>query len=148
MRYNKKQKLKFALFRFVEAELSDYPETKKKLIELRSDIILRSPLPEEGSYINSRNNVSKPTEKTAVMLITNKRLEQMERTVNAIEKTMKGLDKDRLKLVEMRYFERRFAPVGIATELSISERTFYNWRDDVIKMIAVEMGLVNAVDVV
>lgn len=145
-RHSRKEKLKFALFRFVESELSDYPETKSKLEDLRADIIGRSPMPDEGSYINGRNNVGRPTEKSAVMLITNKRLEQMERTVKAIEKTMKTLDKDRQKLVEMRYFEKRFAPTGIAEELHISERTYYNWRDEVIKLIAIEMGLVNAMD--
>lgn len=145
-RYSRKEKLKLALFRYIEAELRDYPENRQRLKDMRSDMILKSPAPDEGSQISSRNSVSKPTESTALQLITNKRLAALARTVTAIEKTVDMLDGDRRRLVELRYFEKYLTPAGVAKELHISERTFYNWRDEVIKLIAVELGLANAAD--
>lgn len=145
-RHNRTDKLKFALKRYIEAELCDYPETKEKLEDLRADIIYKSSLPEEGSQINARNNVSKPTERMAILLITNKRLEQMEKTVKAIEKVLGMLDSEKMELVRLKWWERKLTPIGIAGQMHIHEQTVYNWQRDVINLVAIEMGLANAAD--
>lgn len=148
-RHSRKDKLKLAVIRYVESELRDYHETRDMLNNALTDIIEKSPMPEEGSSITSRNNVSKPTERNAILLITNKRVQQMEKTVGAIYKVLDMLerfDNSKRRLVQLGYFERRLTPIGIAEELHISERTFYIWRNEIIKLIAVEMGLANAAD--
>jgi len=145
-RYSRKDKLKLAIRRYIESELKDYKETKELLENALTDVIERSPLPEEGSYINSRNNVSKPTERNAVLLLTNKRIQQMEKTVNAISKVLNMLDKEKYRFVELRWWECELTPIGIAKEMHMHEQTVYNWQRDIIKLIAVEMGLINAAD--
>lgn len=150
MKKDKTERLKRRVKAYVEYELECYPGNKDEYDDTRDDIIDHSAMPQEGSYINSRNSVHSPTEDKSIKLVTNKRLRQLEHIVLAINKTLDMLEKaDQLKdtckkrVIEMRYFERKLTPVGIALELGMSERTVYNYCDEFIKLCAAEMGLIN-----
>jgi len=147
-RHSRKDKLRFAVIRYIEAELMDYPENKKVLEELKLDIIESAPTLEDvgGNSIHTTNRVSDPTYSKTARLVTNRRIRHLERTINAIERVLNMLDRDKYRLVELTYWDRKFTPLGVADELHISKSTYYNWREDIIKLLAVEMGLVNAAD--
>lgn len=143
---SRRDKLKLAVKRYVEAEIRDYHETKQQIAAALSEVAERSPMPLDGSSVSSRNKVTRPTERGAVVLLTNRRLQQMERTVRAIEKVLDMLDEEKREFVRMRWWERKLTPTGIAEKLHIDERTVYRWQNEVIALVAVEMGLMNAAD--
>ena len=138
--------MKRAVFRYVEAELYDYPFTVKEIARLRADIVLGG-MALENALLQQHAGGQQPdpTREKAIRLITNRRLRRMEETVAAIERVFDGLPPGMQRLVQLRYWER-WGMGHIMAELHISERTYYRWRAAVVKAVAVEMGLVNAVN--
>ena len=128
---------------YIELELRDYSRTKNELACLEEEIILGSSKEEcEG-----RSNIpGRPTEQKAIKLTTNRRLAQMERTIRAIDSVVARLDEDKYKLVDLMYWKQPqiLTPYGLAMELHISQRTVYNWADEICLAVAVEMGLIDA----
>jgi len=138
-------KIKSAVFKYIEAELYDYPQTKQAIEELKEDIIEEAPVLDDVG--GNTHRVSNPTLSKTMRLVTNRRLARMEQTVAAIDRVLNSLDPDRRRLVELKYFEKRLANAGVAMELNISDATFYRWRNEIILLVAVELGLANAVEV-
>jgi len=139
--------VKNAVFRYVEAELYDYPFTKRDLESLRLDIIEEGPDPGMVRAASRTTEVSDPTLSKATKLLTNRRLARMEDTVRAIERVLDRLPAEKYRLVELKYFQGRLSNLGVADALKVSLRTFYRWREEIVMAVAVEMGLVNAADV-
>lgn len=144
--------MKKAVFRYVEAELYDYPYTKRDIESIREDII-ESGRTLEGfltealrlGTIPCGGTPSDPTAHKAIRLLTNRRLKRMEETVAAIERVLARLPAEKKRLVELKYWDGRYTDKGIIQQLNISERTYYRWRREIVLAVAIEMGLVNAV---
>jgi len=140
--------MKKALFRYIEAELYDYHKTKKDLESLRAEIIesgqeLYHP-DDEG--IHPQNRISDPTGEKTMKLLTNRRITKMTETIRAIDKVYSRLEKDKQKLVELKYWTHRSGKTGndvIALELGVSDATFYRWRSDVVSAVAIELGMMD-----
>jgi len=58
------------------------------------------------------------------------------------------LDEEKYRLVELKYWQRPrlLSDMGIAQQLNISRPTLYRWIDGIILAIAVEIGLVDMVN--
>lgn len=139
--------MKRAVFRYVEAELFDYHHTRRELEDLRLAIMEEGPDPGLVVMDSRARPPSDSTYEKTARLLTNRRLRKMEETVRAVDRVVERLPADRQRLVELKYFRGRLSNLGVADELNVSLRTFYRWRDEVVVAVAVEMGLVNAVDV-
>lgn len=139
--------MKRAVFRYVEAELYDYPFTVKEIARLRADIAL------EGQGLEAallQEHVTggrqpDPTREKAIRLLTNRRLRRMEETVAAIQRVYDRLPPEKQRLVDLKYWQR-YGNLAVATRLHISRATFYRWRAEVVTAVAVELGLANAVE--
>ena len=129
---------------YIEAELRDYPRTKAELAELREDLINASPAPPDGR--RGGNRVADPTLKTVTRLMTDRRINHLQMIVDAIEHVTDGLLEDRLKLIELKYWQRprQLTDAGIAMELHVTERTIRRWCLKICRAIACEMGLLSA----
>ena len=129
---------------YIEAELRDYPRTKAELAELRDLLLNESPAPPDGLRRGSR--VSDPTLKTVTRLMTDRRINHLQMIVDAIEYVTDGLLEDRLKLIELKYWQRprQLTDAGIAMELHVTERTIRRWCLKICRAIACEMGLLSA----
>jgi RinA family phage transcriptional activator len=146
---SEEQTLRRATFRYVEAELYDYPYTRQNIDSLREDII-DAGVRLEAATLQARvqsNRVYDPTESKGVRLVTNKRLTRMQETVEAIDRVWARLDEDKRRLVELKYWDGRYTDKGIAEQLHASMRTYYRWRQGIVYAVAVEMGLANAINV-
>jgi len=112
----------------------------KELEELRDDTINESPLPPDG--MPRGTETSDPTFDRAMRLITCKRLNQMHKTVWAIGNIVWKLPPDKLKLVQLTYWEKpqMLTSYGIAMKLNCGRKTYYRWRDEICEAIAIEMG--------
>ena len=129
---------------YIEAELRDYPRTKAELAELRENLLNESPAPPDGR--RRGNQVSDPTLKMATRLIMDKRIRQLQLTIDAVEYVITELDPERLKMVKLKYWQRprQLTDAGIAMELHVTERTIRRWCLKICRAIACEMGLLSA----
>ncbi|MBP2643948.1 MAG: phage transcriptional regulator, RinA family [Firmicutes bacterium] len=123
-----RSKLRRALRNYIEAELADYHQTKRDILEVREDIIEQS--------LESNN----PTYTKASKLLTCKRLKRMEQVVQAIDKVMERLPPEKQKLVELRYWSNYLTIEGIAIKIQCDRRTVYRWLEGILIAIAVELG--------
>ena len=128
---------------YIEAELRDFPRTKAELAELRDNLLNESPAPPDG--VRRGNQVSNPTLKTVTRLMTDRRINHLQMIVDAIEYVTDGLLEDRLKLIELKYWQRprQLTDAGIAMELNIEVRTLYRWTDAICTAIGMELGLMH-----
>lgn len=134
-------RIKKSNFKMIESELYCYNESKKYLDELREEILEGSATQDLGVLVQN-GVIGNPTANKAIKLTNSREILEVERRLRAIEKVLKLLENDerKLRLVQMKYFERRYTDIGIALELDISERTFYNWRREIIRLIGEQLG--------
>ncbi len=136
-----KSRVEKSNFKVIEAELYCYHESKRYLEDLREEILEGSATQEVGMAVQS-GTTGDTTMNKAIKLTSSREILECERRIRAIEKVLKMLEKDdkKLRLVQMKYFQRKYTDIGIAMELDISERTFYNWRKEAIRLIAEQLG--------
>jgi len=128
-----------SIFKYIEHELYNYSETKKELDNYKDDIIEGTVRPEVSV---SGGRIGDSTGNKAIKLTTSKFILKGEKTVRAIDKSLKVLTSDHRKLFKLRYNDCRSWQEVIA-EMYISERTFYNLRRELVAMVGQELGLIN-----
>ncbi|MEV2910767.1 transcriptional regulator [Paenibacillus larvae] len=136
------EKLRRGTFQHVESELYAYHETRKEIIRLKNEILYGSTPADDNVGGGKSNLPGDPTGEVAVLLSSHKKLEQLERIVNAIESVHNSLPEEKQKLIRLKYWTRpqRLTWEGIAAELHVSRRTAMNWRDRVVRAIAQKIG--------
>jgi RinA family phage transcriptional activator len=131
--------LKRANFRLIEKELYHYKLRKKELLIMKADIIDGGGQPEVPVY----SGPGDPTGRKAIKLSSGvireieKRLSAIEWALGVVERTQEPA---KLKLIQLKYFERRLTDRGIQEKLGISKRTFYRWRKEFVLLIADRLG--------
>ncbi len=128
----------------VEAELRYFEQSKRDLGELREEIIDGTPARDDGGG-GGQHFTGRPTESKAIRLATNRRLKQLETTIRAIETVVEELPREKVQLVELKYWQRPrlLTDAGIGQEIGCSDKTVRRWTDSIIQAIAVEMGLID-----
>jgi len=132
--------MKREVYKYVERELFDLDQTIKNIRELEHNLITTS----ESNDINGsiRAGVSKTTENKAMKLINNKVLNRMHNTVSNINTATRKLDEELFKLYVLRYRKQIHHVKIIMDHLPMSERTYRRKRNEIIKAVASEMGLI------
>ena len=135
-------KLDKGVFRHVEAELYRYHDTRREIVRIRNDILFGKTPPDENVGGGRSNLPGDPTGRAGTILASHRKLEQMERVVDAIETVYWLLPDEKKRLVEMRYWSpnQRYTWDGIAMTLHISKMTALRWRDEIVEAIAYEIG--------
>jgi RinA family phage transcriptional activator len=135
-------KLRKGTFQHVESELFAYHETRREILRLKNDILHGSASDDENVGGGRSNIPGDPTGKTAVLLTSHKRLEQLQAIVDAIESVVGCLEPDKQKLIKLRYWTRpqTLTWEGIANEVYVSRRTAMYWREEIVRMIAEKIG--------
>lgn len=135
-------KLRNGTFKHIESELYTYHDTKKEIVRLKNEILYASPNHDENVGGGRSNLPGDPTGRTAVLLVTHRRIEQLERIVDAIESVVDKLPEEKQKLVKLKYWTRpqTLTWEGIAMRLGISARQAMRWRDEIVYAIAEKIG--------
>jgi RinA family phage transcriptional activator len=135
-------KLKRGTFQHVESELYAYHDTKKEIMRLKNDILFASAPPDDNIGAGRGNRPGDPTGRTAILLTTHRRIEQLERIVDAIETVVDRLPDKKKQLVQLRYWSKHSALTwdGIAMRLEIGRATAIRWRDEIVFAIADKIG--------
>lgn len=136
-------------FKTIEAELYGYHDTKREL-ELMEEEILEGTVYQEVAV--QTGTTADTTANKAVKLLSSKAILEVRRRIGAIDKAMDILRsqrtevkpekeyKDKLRLLEMKYFERKFTDKGIMAELNIEKTTFYNWKKEIVSLVSLYLG--------
>lgn len=135
-------KLRRGTFQHVESELYAYHDTKKEIVRLKNEILHASPVRDENVGGGRGNLPGDPTGRTAVLMVTHRRIEQLERIVDAIESVVERLPEKKKQLVKLRYWDkpRTLTWDGIALRLDVSRATAIRWRDEIVYAIAEKLG--------
>ncbi|MEJ8548179.1 transcriptional regulator [Brevibacillus borstelensis] len=135
-------KIKKGTFQHVESELYAYHETRKEIVRLKNEILYSNSSADENVGGGKGNIPGDPTGRTAILLTSHKKLEQLQMIVDAIESVVERLTDDRKKLLRLRYWDKPQILTwdGIAAELHVSRRTAVNWRDEIVRAIAEKLG--------
>lgn len=139
-------KIRKGTFIYVEMELSNYHETRREIVRLKSEILHATPDPGDQTIVKGKNSVRQPgdpTGRTATLMLSHRKLEQMERVVEAIEFIVEGLPDEKKELIRLRYWTRpqTLTWEGIAQRLKYNRATVIRWRDDIVMSIADRIGL-------
>ncbi|MFD1954284.1 transcriptional regulator [Paenibacillus thailandensis] len=139
---NQTIKLRRGTFQHIESELYAYHETMREIVRLKNDILHGKTSDDENAGGGRSSLPGDPTGRTATLLASHTKLEQMQHVTRAIEWVVERLPDDKRRLVEKRYWTRPQTLTwdGLALELNISRRTALNWRDEIINSIAVKLG--------
>lgn len=128
------------VYKYIDYELQHYEENKKRLEELREDIIESSPLPPDGQP-KGQGGTSNPTERKGIKLTSSVALIKIENTINTIDKVYVQLDSDYKKFFDFHY-KKGEGIVRTCQEVGIAEKTYYRWRDNIVNLVGKEMGLI------
>lgn len=134
-------KIRKGTFQHIESELFAYHETRQAIVRLKNEILYGKPQFENTG--GGRSNLpGDPTGTTATLLVTHRRLEEMQKMVQAIEAVYERLPDQKKELVVVRYWTRPQTLTwdGIALQLHVSRRTAMNWRDEIVYAIAEKLG--------
>lgn len=134
--------MKQSLKKHIEDELRDYDTTKRDWEEIQDSIVSGSGHGDDSGIRGT--DISNPTASKALQLITNKRLAQLEKTIKAVESVVTRLPEEKFKLVVLKYWTKPqpLNDVGMAMALNCSQSTFYEWKNGILKLIAIELGLI------
>lgn len=135
-------KIKKATFKHVESELYCYHDTLREIEQLTKDIMFTKPNDDENIGGGKSSLTSQPTERIATQLATHKLLTRMQEITHKIEKVYTSLPEDYQKLIRIRYWTRPQTLTwdGIAGRLHVNRATAIRWRDNIVLLIADELG--------
>ena len=128
------------VYKYIDYELMHYEDNKKRLDEIREEILESSPLPPDGQP-RGQGGTSNPTEQKVVKLISSVALMKIEKTVSSIDKVYDHLEMDYKNFFDWNY-KKNVGIVRTCQEIGIAEPTYYRWRDKIIYMVGEEMGLI------
>ncbi len=134
------KKLSKELKRYLESELRDYKDNKKKIEELRNDIIEESPNMTLGTP-PSKNKGNEVQTVKVHKLMTNTQINRLTTMCTAIENALSRLNDTQYEFY-IRCFEKGQSKVKICIEMPIGEATFHRYKNKIICLLAENLGYV------
>ena len=124
--------------------LYTYGANVQRLREIERDVLYRGRVRRDNRY--GKGGLVDNTAMKALELL-NEDTEYLRRAVRAVELLVRALttnrrvDRDRLHLLELVYFQARTGVYGAAVLLDVSERTAKRWNDWALRFVGRQMGL-------
>ncbi len=122
------------IYRYVESEIKAYPKTKKELEHRKGDIIFNAPIAQEIRG----TDIGDVTANKALKIGSDKHIKRMEQIIKAIEKVYNNLGQDK-KMVMNNLWTSKYQDKGMASKVSVDERTIRRWRVEIIYSTAIEL---------
>jgi RinA family phage transcriptional activator len=134
-------KLKSAVFKYIESEIYDYPDTKREIKRLREQILYGSSA-EDNTGGGRPSEPGRPTERIASRLLSNRRLRNMEEIVEAIESAYNQIPEEYQKLLRLKYWNHQSAQwKEIADKCYVHPNTATKYRRKFVHLVASKVGL-------
>jgi RinA family phage transcriptional activator len=139
----KSTELKRAAFKHIESIVYSYDVYQRRIKEVRDNIINGQPEQDEniGAGSNSVRDPGRPTERLAVMLVTDKKLQHYEEAITAVDKAYSMLDEDRQRVIHAKYWGNRDLNWdGVAFECNVHRNTASKYRREFVELVADLLG--------
>lgn len=139
----KKTELKRTTFKHIESEIYSYHDYKKRIKEVRDEIINGKRDYDEnvGQGANSVREPGRPTEKMAIMLVTDKKLQHYENVISAVDRAFSLLNEDQQKVISVRYWgDRHLNWEGVAMKCNVHRNTALKYRKQFVNLVANFLG--------
>lgn len=136
--------MKAGTFKYIEQLLREYPDMGNYIARREEELIYPDELALDQNIGGGRSSfISKPTERMAITIIEDKRLRELSRCKQAIDKLINEADFISVGIIQMFYFTRPRLKTwdGIAMDTGLSERQCRRIRDNFFKQVAEELGL-------
>lgn len=125
----------------VEYQLEHYFDSKRQLKEAEK-VMMPSNTPKYSLEAVNHSETSRATENTAINIMQNRYLIEIEKSINAIEYVVSRLTNEDKKLVDLVYWKGTHTIDGAGYELNMSRRTAYRHNDMILKALARELGYI------
>lgn len=129
---------------FVAWQLEHYYQSKRQLEDIKKDLIPSATPKYGGTGGGHGNEASRVTEDVVIKICSPVYVQQLERTVSAIERIVGKLDKTDTQLITLVYFQGSYTVNGAAQIVGLSQSAAYNHINRILTAIALELGLINA----
>jgi len=136
--------MKQGTFKYIEQLLRDYPDMGAYIKKREEALIYPDELELDTNIGGGRSPfISKPTERIAITITEDKRLQELSRCKQAIDRLIDEADFITVGVVQMFYFARPRLKTwdGIAQDTGMSERHCRRLRDKFFGLVADELGL-------
>ena len=127
---------------FIEYQIRYYPENKKMLAELKTDMI-PSTIPKYGPQTGNLDTEQRPTEDIAIRIASDRYIFQLELTVSAIEAVYDKLTDIDKEIIRLKYWSGELTPEGIAIKLCMDKATMYRHLNAIITEVGRRLGYVD-----
>jgi len=135
--------LRSATFSYVEAQLHDYHQLVQRLDELRRDIAERGmgiSYDTQSHHQEASPEWSDPTSTRAGQMMTNRALNEVAKTVTAIQIVHHAAGLVQRQVMELYYYQRMDRR-RVAERLGITDRTLFTLRQEIVLATAQQLGL-------
>ena len=136
--------MKAGTFKYIEQLLREYPDMGNYIAKREEELIYPDELALDQNIGGGRSSfISKPTERMAITIIEDKRLRELARCKQAIDKLINEVDPMTASVIKMFYFTQPRLKTwdGIAMDKGLNERQCRRFRDRFFKLVAEELGL-------
>ena len=127
-------------FKYIEGELRAYKQMEKQLESISTEVILETPLPQEGHSSTPGNPTMQKAIKINNKIYSNPQLRQMQKEVDAIRTVYYQCDDKKRQIIELCYWKQQLTTEGIAYRLGVDRRTISRWKQKIIYDIAIKLG--------
>lgn len=136
------EKLKKTTFRYLEDELFSYMDTLQEIKRLRDEIMYNNNNSDENTGGGRSSLPSDPTGQIATRLATHKKLNYLEGVTLTISKVYETLPELHKEFLRLKYWTKpqNLTIIGIAEKMSVSQSRCYQLREEIIQLLALEMG--------
>ena len=125
---------------YVEGVLCCYEEDRRQLRAYREEMI-PSPVPQYGGAGGGGGSESRPAEALGIRLADDRYIREKERTVSAVERVLRRLDRHDRRLVQLVCLKRTHTVSGAAMLLNMGKTMAYEHLNAVLWAVAEELGL-------
>jgi RinA family phage transcriptional activator len=123
-------------FKFIEAELFAYDQTKRELAELEADIIEAAPLKEAAG---GHSGISDPTARKAGKLITSPEITALSKRIQYIESALLILGEGHREVFDLRY-RKGMKWQMVQMEMNVSQSVYFDLRRELVRSVAAKYG--------
>lgn len=134
-----KPALKHELKEYIEWKLGSYHEDKRILAEYTEEMI-PSPTTNYSATGGGHSGESRPTESITLRLISDQCMQRKAQTVAVIERVLRKVSEEELRLVNLVYWQRSHTITGAAQVVHMAPATAYRKVNAILCAIAFELG--------
>lgn len=127
---------------YIEKQLEDYPKLDEYIRQRRLELKYPQQPKDDNIDAPRGTGIGNPTERMVLTIDSDKRLNQLEKTKQAIDKVLDQLDEKSYMLVELKYWKKpqTLTWTGIAIEIGYSRSQTFRIRDSIVEMVGTELG--------